>query len=127
MSKRIVNAKSAPAAIGPYSQANIVGNMLYISGQLPMLQNGELVSGDIKKETRQCLENIKAIIEEAGCSLDDVVKATVYVTNLGDFAEINEVYAEFFKTEPPARACIQVTALPKGARVEIDAIAALRD
>lgn len=122
--KKIVSTKNAPGAIGPYSQGTICGNMVYTSGQLPIdAKTGELENNDIKKATKHSLDNVKAILEEAGSSMDKVIKCLVFVTDLKDFNDINEVYAEYFKENPPARSCVQVAALPKGARVEIEAIA----
>jgi len=124
--RRVVHTEQAPAAIGPYSQAVAAGGVLFCSGQIPIdPSTGELVSGDIADETRQVMRNLTAVIEAAGSSLDHVVRCTIYLTDLGDFARVNEVYGSFFGDAPPARACVEVAALPKGARVEIDAIAAV--
>ena len=119
-----ISTKKAPAAIGPYSQAIRVGNLIYTSGQIPLdPATGAFVEGGIKEQTRQALTNIKAILEEAGTSMDNVVKTTVFMANMDDFADMNAVYAEYFKGDKPARVCYQVAKLPKGAMVEIDAIA----
>ncbi len=128
MSNQVINTKNAPAALGPYSQAIKAGNTLYVSGQLPINpQTGELYTGkDIKEETRIALENVKAILEAAGASLNDVVKCTVYVKNMEQFSLINEMYGEFFGENKPARACFEVARLPKDANVEIDAIAVIQ-
>lgn len=116
--------RNAPAAIGPYSQAIRHENLVFVSGQLPIdPKSGEMVSADHAEQCRQCLRNVAAVLEEAGASLDLVVKTTVMVTDLAQFAHINMAYAEFFKTNLPARATYEVSALPKGALVEIDAIA----
>ena len=126
MDKEIIQTENAPAAIGPYSQGIKYGNMVFVSGQIPIdPASGELVEGDIKQQTRQVLNNVKAVLESAGTSLDNVLKATVFITNMDDFPLINEVYAEFFETAPPARACVEVSRLPKAVQVEIEAIAAI--
>jgi len=122
-----VTALGAPAAIGPYSHAVRSGGLLFCSGQIPLdPESGELVGATPAEQARRCLENLGAVCSAAGASLHDAVRVTVYVTDLaGDFAEINEVYAEYFEADPPARVAIGVAALPKGARVEIDAVVAL--
>ncbi|MCT8978262.1 RidA family protein [Clostridium sp. CX1] len=123
MEKQIISTAKAPAALGPYSQAVKVGNFVFTSGQIPLdPATGELVSGDVKKAAERSLENIKAILEEAGTSLDKVVKTTVFVKDMGDFAAVNEVYAKYFDKDMPARSCVQVI-LPKDALVEIEVIA----
>ncbi len=122
--KRTISTQEAPAAIGPYSQAVEAGCFVFLSGQIPLdPATGELVSGSIQYETRRVMENLKAVLAAAGLSFADVVKTTIYVTDIGAFAAVNEVYGSYFKEEPPARATVQVAALPKGARVEIDAVA----
>ena len=119
-----ISTKKAPAAIGPYSQAIRVGNIVYTSGQIPLdPATGAFVEGGIKEQTRQALTNIKAILEEAGTSMNNVVKTTVLMADIGEFAAMNEVYAEFFSQPYPARAAYQVAALPKAAKIEIEAIA----
>jgi 2-iminobutanoate/2-iminopropanoate deaminase len=127
MKKRIITSDQAPAVIGPYSQAVAVGPFLFVSGQIPMNKQGEMVKGDIIVQTVQVLENLKAILEAAGLSLSDVVKTTVFLADLADFAEMNRVYAEFFAKNPPARSTIQVAALPRNASVEIEAVAFKKD
>lgn len=124
MEKQIISTSKAPAAIGPYSQAVKVGNLLYTSGQLPInAASGEFINNDIKKATAQSLENVKAILEEAGTSLDKVVKTLVFLKDMNDFADMNEVYSQYFSTNPPARSCVQAGKLPKDALVEIEVIA----
>ncbi|MBN2726489.1 RidA family protein [Candidatus Mcinerneyibacteriota bacterium] len=124
--KKIIKTDKAPGAVGPYSQAVVSGGFVFTSGQLPMDPGtGKFVEGGVKEETRQCLENVRAILEAAGTSLDKVVKATVFLTDIKDFAAVNEVYASFFREGPPARSAFQVAALPLGARVEIEMIAAV--
>ena len=113
----------APAAIGPYSQGISVGEMVFVSGQTPLRADGTLVEGTVAEQTEQCLKNVLEILLAAGLTMDAVVKATVYMTDLGKFAEMNEVYAKRFRPPFPARATVQVSALPKGAAVEIDAVA----
>jgi 2-iminobutanoate/2-iminopropanoate deaminase len=122
-----VSTDNAPAAIGPYSQAIRTGSLLFCSGQVPLdPSSGELVKEDITGQTRRCLESLSAVCEAAGASLSQAVRCTVYLTDMGDFARVNEAYAEFFGEEdPPARVAIGVAALPKGADIEIDAIIAL--
>jgi len=124
MEKQVVNTDRAPAAIGPYSQALKVGEMVFVSGQIPIdPATGDIVQGDIKAQTRQVLTNLNAVLKAAGSSLEEAVKTTVYITNMDEFAQVNEVYSEFFKDQPPARACVEVSRLPKGVAIEIDAIA----
>jgi 2-iminobutanoate/2-iminopropanoate deaminase len=121
-----VNAPDAPAAVGPYVHAVRAGNLLFCSGQIPLdPRTGELVGETPADQARQCLLNLQAVCEAAGVELARAVRLTVYMTDLGAFAEVNDVYAEFFASEPPARAAIGVSALPRGAYVEIDAIVAL--
>jgi 2-iminobutanoate/2-iminopropanoate deaminase len=124
-----VNSASAPAAAGPYSHAvRVSGELLFISGQIPLdATSGELVGTTAAEQARKCLENLHAIASDAGCSLEDAVKLTVYLTDMSVFAEVNEAYAHFFKRDPPARVCIAVAALPRGAQVEIDAVVAVGD
>ncbi|MBJ79565.1 MAG: reactive intermediate/imine deaminase [Nitrospinae bacterium] len=124
MKKRIIQTDQAPAAIGPYSQAVRVGNFLYTSGQIALdPQSGEFLSGEIEQETERTIENISAILKAGGLSLDNVIKTTVYLTDLSHFARMNHIYEKYFSGNKPARACVQVAALPKGAKVEIEAIA----
>jgi 2-iminobutanoate/2-iminopropanoate deaminase len=121
--RKVISSAKAPPSVGPYSQGVQVGHFLYLSGQIPLNAAGELQSGDIVVQTIQVLENIKALVAAAGLTMADVVKTTVFLTDLGNFAEMNRVYAEYFPQDPPARSTIQVAALPKGAAVEIEAIA----
>ena len=121
---KVISTKNAPAAIGPYSQAIAAGNTLYISGQIPLdPMTMEFVSEDVKEQTHQCLKNLVAIIEEAGFTLENVVKCGIFLKDMNDFATVNEVYAEYFNSHRPARFCVEVSRLPKDAKVEIDAIA----
>lgn len=122
--REVINSKKAPAAIGPYSQAVKVNGFLFISGQLPMdPETMEIVDGDIQQQTKQSIENIKAILEEAGLNLNNVIKTTVFIKDMEDFSKINEVYGSYFNENKPARACIEVARIPKDAGVEIEAIA----
>jgi 2-iminobutanoate/2-iminopropanoate deaminase len=121
--RQAVSTQAAPPAIGPYSQGIVFGSLLFISGQLPIdPSSGEMVSGSIQEKTRRVLENVRAIAEAAGARLEDAVKTTVFLKDMKDFAAMNAVYAEFFPGTPPARAAIQVAALPKDADVEIEAV-----
>ena len=122
--KKIIMTENAPKALGPYSQAIMVGNTLYVSGQIPFVpETMTLVSEDIQAQTRQSIENIKAIVNEAGGELSDVVKVNVFVKNIEDFDKINEVYTEYFNEAKPARALVEVARLPRDVKIEIEAIA----
>ena len=122
--KKVINTTKAPAAIGPYSQAIQVGNLVYTSGQIPINPvTGVFVEGGIKEQTRQSLQNVKAILEEAGLTMSKVVKTTVFMADMNDFADMNAVYAEFFAEPYPARSAVAVKTLPKGALVEIEVVA----
>ena len=124
MNKRIVNTEHAPRAIGPYSQAIRCNDWLFVSGQIPIDPNtSQLVDGTIEDRTRRVMENIRAILAAAGATFADVVKATIYVTDLRDFAAINSIYGSYFPSDPPARATVQVAALPLGSPIEIDVVA----
>jgi 2-iminobutanoate/2-iminopropanoate deaminase len=126
MTKQIVSTDKAPKAIGPYEQAIKVGEFVYVSGQIPLdPKTGKLVDGGIKEQTCQVMENLKAILEAAGSSLDRVVKATVFLKNIADFAAMNEVYGEYLDRAKPARSTVAVADLPRGALVEIDLVATL--
>lgn len=127
MEKNILFTDKAPKAIGPYSQAIIVGGFLFTSGQIPLNPiTGELVTQDIQNETVQVLENLKAIVEQAGAKLCDVVKTTVFIKDMNQFSLINETYAKYFPENPPARSCVEVARLPKDVNIEIEAIVALK-
>lgn len=124
MSKTNINSKEAPAAIGPYSQAILAENTIYVSGQLPVdPSTGEFAGEDIVSQTHQSLKNLKAILEQAEMTMADVTKTTVYLADIREFSAMNEVYAEYFAEPYPARAAFQVAALPKGAKVEIECVA----
>jgi len=122
---KFIQTSDAPSAIGPYSQATLVNGMVYTSGQIALLPNGsdELLSQDVSTQTKQVLTNLRAVLEAAGSSLDNVVKTTIFIANMDDFVTINEIYESFFNTHKPARSTVAVKTLPKNALVEIDAIA----
>lgn len=123
---KTVQTSKAPAAIGPYSQGIIVNNLFYSSGQIPLTADGVMVEGDVKEQTHQVFKNLMAVLEEAGASLETVVKATVFIKNMDEFASVNEVYGEYFNTHKPARSCVEVARLPKDALVEIEVIALVK-
>lgn len=126
MKHQVIHTENAPKAIGPYSQAVKAGNMLFISGQVPFVpETMEIVEGDVKAQTAQSLKNLKAILAEAGADFSNVVKTTVFIKDMNEFGAINEVYAEFFGENKPARACVEVARLPKDVKVEIELIAVL--
>lgn len=122
--KTVIQTNNAPQAIGPYSQAIMAGDTLYISGQIPVIPaTGQIVSTDVEVQTKQCMENIKAVLEAAGMTLDNVVKTGVFIKNMDDFAKINAVYSQYFVENCPARACVEVARLPKDVLIEVEAIA----
>lgn len=124
MSKKVIFTEKAPKAIGPYSQAIQAGNFLFLSGQIPLdPKTGELVKGDIRKQTQQVLENIKGVLESQGLGMENVVKATLFLKDIGDFNPVNEVYADYFPSSPPARSTVEVAKLPRDTAIEIEAIA----
>ena len=126
--KKTISTAKAPAAIGPYSQAIQVGNLVYTSGQIPIdPATGNLVEGGIKEQARQALKNIQAILQEAGLSMENVIKTTVFMADMNDFADMNAVYGEFFSEPYPARSAVAVKTLPKGALTEIEVIAELKN
>ncbi|WP_246946023.1 RidA family protein [Bacillus pinisoli] len=120
---KVVQTVKAPQAIGPYSQGIIVNNMFYSSGQIPLTAEGDLITGTIQEETHQVFKNLEAVLQEAGASLQSVVKTTVFLSDMNDFAAFNEVYSEYFTSNKPARSCVQVARLPKDVKVEIEVIA----
>jgi 2-iminobutanoate/2-iminopropanoate deaminase len=122
--KKVVQTDKAPKAIGPYSQAIQAGNFLFLSGQIPLdPKTGELVKGDIRKQTQQVLENIKGILESQGLGMENVVKVTIYLKDIANFNQVNEVYVTYFPSSPPARSTVEVAKLPRDADIEIEAIA----
>ncbi|MEN3038044.1 MAG: RidA family protein [Candidatus Kryptonium sp.] len=124
MEKKIIYTERAPKPIGPYSQAIVAGDFIFTSGQIPIdPRTNQVVQGDIKGQTRQVLENLKAVLEAAGATFDDVVKVNVYMKDLNEFSAMNEVYSEYFKNSPPARTTVEVSRLPRDVKIEIDLIA----
>lgn len=124
MKKEIIKTEKAPAAIGPYSQAVKAGGFIFLSGQIPLDPvSGNIVEGGIKEQTERVMKNLDAVLKEAGADMESVVKTTIYLTNLSDFTVVNEIYGNYFKENPPARATVEVSNLPKGVEVEIEAIA----
>jgi 2-iminobutanoate/2-iminopropanoate deaminase len=124
MRKEIISTEEAPTAIGPYSQAVRVGSLVFLSGQIPLdPKTGELAKGDAAEQTRRIMENLGAVLRAAGVGFSEVVRSTIYLTNLADFGKVNDVYGSYFPSEPPARATVGVASLPRGASVEIDMIA----
>jgi 2-iminobutanoate/2-iminopropanoate deaminase len=122
--KKIISTTDAPATIGPYSQAIRSGDFIFCSGQIPLdPESGQIVSDDITPQTRRVMDNISGILKSEGLSLADVLKTTIFLTDLGNFQTVNEIYGSYFSSEPPARSTVQVSALPKGAKVEIEVIA----
>lgn len=122
--KKMISTSDAPAAIGPYSQAVRSGDLVFCSGQIPLdPKSGQIVSDDITPQTRRVMDNISGLLKSQGLSLADVLKTTIFLTDLGDFQAVNEIYGSYFKSEPPARSTVEVSALPKGAKIEIEVIA----
>jgi 2-iminobutanoate/2-iminopropanoate deaminase len=127
MKKKVIQTEKAPKAMGPYSQAIQAGNLIFISGQIPLdPTTGELVKGDIRQQTQQVLENIKGILESQEIKMEDVVKATIFLKDMGNFNQVNEVYATCFSSFPPARSTVEVTRLPRDVEIEIEAIAVIQ-
>jgi 2-iminobutanoate/2-iminopropanoate deaminase len=123
---KIIDTNLAPAAIGPYSQGILVNNLFYSSGQIPLQVDGTMVAGDVKDQTRQVFQNLEAVLAAAGAAFETVVKTTVYIASMDDFAAVNEVYGEFFSAHKPARSCVEVSRLPKDALVEIEVVALVK-
>jgi 2-iminobutanoate/2-iminopropanoate deaminase len=124
MTKKVIQTEKAPKAIGPYSQAIQAGNFLFLSGQIPLdPKTGELVKGDIRKQTQQVLENIKGILVSQGLGMENVVKVTIFLKDIANFNQVNEVYATYFPSSPPARSTVEVAKLPRDAEIEIEALA----
>ena len=122
--KKVISTPKAPAAIGPYSQAIEINNMIFTSGIIPINPaNGTLVDGSVEEQTRQVFDNMKGLLEDAGTSLDKVIKTTVFIKNMNDFSRVNEVYASYFDGDYPARSCVEVARLPKDVLIEVEAIA----
>jgi len=128
MSKKVISTQAAPAAIGPYSQAVQAGDLLFCSGQIPLdPKTGELVGGGVEEQTRQVMKNLEEVLKAAGATFEDLVRTTIYLTDIAAFPVVNDIYAGYLGESPPARATVEVSALPKGALVEIDGIASLID
>lgn len=123
---KTVFTTEAPAAIGPYSQGIVVNNMFFSSGQIPLTAEGQLIDGDVQEQTHQVFRNLKAVLKAAGASLETVVKATVFIKDMNDFAAVNEVYGEYFSNHKPARSCVEVARLPKDVLIEIEVIALVK-
>lgn len=121
--KKVISAKGAPAALGPYSHAILKDHFLFTSGQVPLTEGGTLAGDDFKIQAVQVFKNLEAVLKASGMTFSDVVKTTVYLTDLNDFSVLNEIYASYFISDPPARSCVQVAALPAGAKLEIELIA----
>ncbi|WP_353893131.1 RidA family protein [Proteinivorax hydrogeniformans] len=127
MNRTIVSTEKAPKAIGPYAQANKVGDMVFTSGQIPLdPQSMEIPTQDVQEQTKLVLDNLKAVVEAAGSSMDNVIKVTVFIKNMDDFGKINEIYGQYFTENPPARSCVEVARLPKDVQVEMEAIALVK-
>lgn len=126
MIRRPISTSEAPGAIGPYSQGVRAGGLVFTSGQLPLTPSGDLISDDVKRAAEQSLSNVRAILAAGGATMKDVVKVTVYLTDMADFSAVNEVYGRFFSEPYPARTCVAVAALPRGARLEIEAHAVVQ-
>lgn len=122
---KIISTEQAPTAIGPYSQATVVGNLIFTSGQIPLTADGQITEGGIEEQTHQVFRNLKAILSEAGASLQDVVKATVFIKDMNQFATVNEIYGSYFGDHKPARSTVEVARLPKDVLIEIECIAVL--
>ena len=128
MKKKVIQTEKAPKAIGPYSQAIQAGNFIFLSGQIPLdPKTGELIKGDIGQQARQVLENIKGVLESQKLGMEDVVKVTIFLKDIGNFNEVNEVYATYFPSSPPARSTLEVAKIPRDAAIEIEAIALIHD
>lgn len=123
---KAVQTNLAPAAIGPYSQGIVVNNLFYSSGQIPLTAEGNMVEGDIKRQTRQVFQNLESVLSAAGSTFNQVVKATVFIKDMNEFAAVNEIYGEYFDTHKPARSCVEVARLPKDALIEIEVVALVK-
>ena len=123
---KVVNTSKAPEALGPYSHATVINGLVFTSGQIPLNLDGEIVSDDVKAQTKQVLENLKVVLDEAGSDIDSVIKATIFIADMNEFQNINEVYGEYFAKHQPARSCVEVARLPKDVKVEIEVIAEVK-
>ena len=124
---KTINTNKAPEALGPYSHAMVVNNLVFTSGQIPLDTEGNIVSSDVKEQTKQVLENLSVVLEEAGSDLDSVVKATIFVSDMNDFQQINQIYGNYFVKHQPARSCVEVSRLPKDVKVEIELIGKVKE
>ncbi|BGE83413.1 RidA family protein [Staphylococcus croceilyticus] len=123
---KTINTNKAPEALGPYSHAMVVNNLVFTSGQIPLDTEGNIVSDDVKEQTKQVLENLSVVLEEAGSDLESVVKATIFISDMNEFQQINEVYGSYFSEHQPARSCVEVARLPKDVKVEIEVVAKVK-
>lgn len=123
---KVVNTSKAPEALGPYSHATVINGLVFTSGQIPLNLDGEIVSDNVKAQTKQVLENVKVVLNEAGSNIDSVIKATIFIADMNEFQNINEVYGEYFAEHQPARSCVEVARLPKDVKVEIEVIAEVK-
>ncbi|EHJ07781.1 RidA family protein [Staphylococcus simiae] len=123
---KVINTNKVAEALGPYSHAVIINDLVYTSGQIPLLADGTIVGEDVQLQTKQVLENLKTVLQEAGSDLDSVVKATIFIKDMNEFQKINEVYGQYFDEHQPARSCVEVARLPKDVKVEIELIAQLK-
>ncbi len=123
---KVVNTSKAPEALGPYSHATVINGLVFTSGQIPLNLDGEIVSDDVKAQTKQVLENVKVVLDEVGSDIDSVIKATIFIADMNEFQNINEVYGEYFAKHQPARSCVEVARLPKDVKVEIEVIAEVK-
>lgn len=119
---KTINTKKAPEALGPYSHAMVVNNLVFTSGQIPLDTEGNIVSDDVKEQTKQVLDNLSVVLEEAGSDLNSVVKATIFISDMNEFQQINEVYGSYFSEHQPARSCVEVARLPKDVKIEIEVV-----
>ena len=123
---KVVNTSKAPEALGPYSHATVINGLVFTSGQIPLNLDGEIVSDDVKAQTKQVLENVKVVLDEAGSDIDSVIKATIFIADMNEFQNINEIYGKYFSNHQPARSCVEVARLPKDVKVEIELIAKVK-
>ncbi|MBU0439370.1 RidA family protein [Staphylococcus succinus] len=123
---KTINTNKAPEALGPYSHATQINGLVFTSGQIPLNLDGEIVSDDVKEQTKQVLENLKVVLDEAGSDIDSVIKATIFIADMNEFQNINEVYGKYFDNHQPARSCVEVARLPKDVKVEIEVIAEVK-
>ncbi|PTG48237.1 reactive intermediate/imine deaminase [Staphylococcus cohnii] len=123
---KVVNTSKAPEALGPYSHATVINGLVFTSGQIPLNLDGEIVSDDVKAQTKQVLENVKVVLDEAGSDIDSVIKATIFIADMNEFQNINEVYGEYFAKHQPTRSCVEVARLPQDVKVEIEVIAEVK-